>query len=198
MRRERLGAAGGGNRHCELRCDPAGRHRAGRRRPGTDSTPSIWARIRSGACRRHANARRRAGALSLPADRSGRALRGCDGNDINKGFDVLWQRWLALTALGPMGRVAGGRRWRWLAPRRLAREAARGAPAGSVRFLGFTPAFGDVLAAGDLLVSPVRYEAYGLNVHEALCRGLAVMVTRSAGVVERFDDSMTAACCPTA
>ena len=47
-----------------------------------------------------------------------------------------------------------------------------------------------LLAAADLLVSPVRYEAYGLNVHEALCRGAAVMVTRTAGVVERFDHDL--------
>ena len=53
-----------------------------------------------------------------------------------------------------------------------------------------------MLAAGDLLVSPVRYEAYGLNVHEALCRGLAVMVSRGAGVVERFDEAMAAALLP--
>jgi glycosyltransferase involved in cell wall biosynthesis len=65
-----------------------------------------------------------------------------------------------------------------------------------VRFLGFTPHVRDVLAAGDLLVSPVRYEAYGLNVHEALCRGLAVMVTETAGVVERFDSTMSPALLP--
>jgi glycosyltransferase involved in cell wall biosynthesis len=65
-----------------------------------------------------------------------------------------------------------------------------------VRFLGFTPNVRELLAAGDLLVSPVRYEAYGLNVHEALCRGLAVMVTETAGVVERFDSTMAPALLP--
>ena len=83
----------------------------------------------------------------------------------------------------------------WRMPRWRA-EAARSAVAGSVRFLGFIPDLAGMLAAGDLLVSPVRYESYGLNVHEALCRGLAVMVTRSAGVVERFDDSMGEALLP--
>jgi glycosyltransferase involved in cell wall biosynthesis len=134
-------------------------------------------------------------ALRLPPDRPVVLFVGAMGTDINKGFDVLWQSWLELTASGrwDASLVAAGDGWRlagWRA------EAARGAAAGSVRFVGFTPAIRDVLAAGDLLVSPVRYESYGLNVHEALCRGLAVMVTRSAGVVERFDDSMTAALLP--
>ena len=43
---------------------------------------------------------------------------------------------------------------------------------------------------------PVRYEAYGLNVHEALCRGLAVMVTRDGGrrrAVRRGDGAGAAA-----
>jgi glycosyltransferase involved in cell wall biosynthesis len=42
----------------------------------------------------------------------------------------------------------------------------------------------------------VRYEAYGLNVQEALCRGTAVMVSRDAGIVERFDDALTPAILP--
>ena len=134
-------------------------------------------------------------ALQLPPDRPVVLFVGAMGTDINKGFDVLWHSWLELTASGrwDASLVAAGDGWRlhgWRA------EAARGAAAGSVRFLGFTPAIRDVLAAGDLLVSPVRYESYGLNVHEALCRGLAVMVTRSAGVVERLDDSMTEALLP--
>jgi glycosyltransferase involved in cell wall biosynthesis len=42
------------------------------------------------------------------------------------------------------------------------------------------------LAACDLLVSPTRYEAYGLNVQEALCCGLPALVSASAGVAERY------------
>jgi glycosyltransferase involved in cell wall biosynthesis len=134
-------------------------------------------------------------ALQLPPNRPVVLFVGAMGTDLNKGFDVLWRSWLELTASGRWDAslvVAGdGRRlpaWR--------AEAARSAGARSVRFLGFTPEIHDVLAAGDLLVSPVRYESYGLNVHEALCRGLAVMVTRSAGVTERFDDSMREALLP--
>ncbi len=36
------------------------------------------------------------------------------------------------------------------------------------------------------LVSPVRYEAYGLAVHEALSRGVPALVSRTAGIAERF------------
>ena len=43
-----------------------------------------------------------------------------------------------------------------------------------------------MLAACDALASPTRYEAYGLNVHEALCCGLPASVTASAGVAERY------------
>ena len=38
-----------------------------------------------------------------------------------------------------------------------------------------------VLAACDLLVSPTRYEAYGLNVQEALCCGLPAIVSAGGG-----------------
>ena len=134
-------------------------------------------------------------AFQLPPDRPVVLFVGAMGTDINKGFDVLWRSWLELAGSGrwDASLVVAGDGWRmpgWRA------EADRGADAGSVRFLGFTPDVRRMLAAGDLLVSPVRYESYGLNVHEALCRGLAVMVTRSAGVAERFDDSMREALLP--
>ena len=44
----------------------------------------------------------------------------------------------------------------------------------------------DVFAALDLLVHPSRYEAYGLSVHEALCRGVPAFVSRAAGVAEQY------------
>ena len=136
-------------------------------------------------------------ALHLPADRPVVLFVGAMGNDINKGFDVLWRSWNDLVRAGhwDASLVAAGGGWRvagWRA------EAERGGAAGTVRFLGFTPNIREVLAAGDLLVSPVRYESYGLNVHEALCRGLAVMVTSGAGVVERFDEAMSEALLPEA
>ena len=57
---------------------------------------------------------------------------------------------------------------------------------GSIEFLGFRRDVPDLLRACDALVSPTRYEAYGLNVHEALCCGLPALVSRSAGVAERY------------
>jgi hypothetical protein len=134
-------------------------------------------------------------ALGVPPDVPVVLFVGALGNDINKGFDLLWQAWRNLWRAGPWNArliVAGGG-WRAAA---WQRQAERLYPQGHVRFLGFTPHVRDVLAAGDLLVSPARYEAYGLNVHEALCRGLAVMVTETAGVVERFDSTMSPALLP--
>src|SRR5207248_10001896 len=55
-----------------------------------------------------------------------------------------------------------------------------------VGVLGFVKDVAEVLAAADLLVSPTRYEPYGLAVHEALCRGLPALTARSAGVAELY------------
>jgi glycosyltransferase involved in cell wall biosynthesis len=46
-----------------------------------------------------------------------------------------------------------------------------------------------VIAAADVLVHPARYEAYGLGVHEAICRGVPAIVTAAAGVAERYTGS---------
>jgi glycosyltransferase involved in cell wall biosynthesis len=123
------------------------------------------------------------------------AFVGALGADINKGFDRVWDAWRAVHASGTWDGqliVAGGG-WRLRAWRE---EVQRTECRGSVHFLGFTTRIREVLAAADLLVSPVRYEAYGLNVHEALCRGVPVMVTRTAGVAERFDAAMWDALLP--
>ena len=133
--------------------------------------------------------------LGLPPDAPVVVFVGALGTDAHKGFDVLWRAWTQLagsTAWDARLVVAGGG---WRVPRLQAEAQASGAAA-SVQFLGFTPRVRELLAAGDLLVSPVRYEAYGLNVHEALCRGLAAMVTRTAGVAERFDRGMADALLP--
>jgi glycosyltransferase involved in cell wall biosynthesis len=55
-----------------------------------------------------------------------------------------------------------------------------------VRLLGHTDRVADLLAAADLLVSPTRYEAYGLAVQEALCRGVPAIVSTVAGIAERY------------
>ena len=47
-----------------------------------------------------------------------------------------------------------------------------------------------VFAGCDLLIHPARYEAYGLAVHEALCRGLPALVSAKAGVAERYPEDL--------
>jgi glycogen synthase len=110
--------------------------------------------------------------------------------DNNKGLDTLLAAWHALSAGEQWDAylvVAGGGsavgRWRdWCAARGMS---------GRVRFTGFTDRISECLAAADLLVSPVRYEGYGLNVHEAICSGLAFMVSRSAGIAERIPEHLS-------
>src|SRR5262249_27072370 len=60
-----------------------------------------------------------------------------------------------------------------------------------VRFLGFTEGIAEFLAAADVLVSPVRYESYGLNVQEALCRGVPAIVSANAGVTECYSHQLS-------
>jgi len=59
-----------------------------------------------------------------------------------------------------------------------------------IQFLGFRRDVSDLLPACDVLVSPTRYEAYGLGVHEAICCGVASLVSRTAGVAERYTNDL--------
>ena len=60
-----------------------------------------------------------------------------------------------------------------------------------IRLLGFFDRIKELLAAADLLVSPVRYEAYGLNVQEAICRGIPALVSGRAGIAERYTPELS-------
>lgn len=109
--------------------------------------------------------------------------------DRRKGFDALFDAWLSFTR----GRrrdavllVAGeGRELpTWIA------RAEREGLGGSMRFLGFRRDIPRVLAAVDLVIHPARYEAYGLSVHEAACRGIPAIVSAQAGVTERLPASL--------
>jgi glycosyltransferase involved in cell wall biosynthesis len=109
--------------------------------------------------------------------------------DRRKGFDVLFGAWQVL-ARDPGWDVdllvagSGAEVPLW---------AARAREAGierSIRLLGFREDVQTVMASADLLVHPARYEAYGLGVHEALCRGIPAMVTSIAGVTERYPPSL--------
>jgi glycosyltransferase involved in cell wall biosynthesis len=125
-------------------------------------------------------------ALQVAESRLVAAFVGGLGFDHRKGFDVLFQAWERLCARPDWDAdllVAGGGpalpMWRTaILNSRLSER---------IRLLGFSDQVKSVLAASDLLVSPVRYEAYGLNVQEAICRGIPAMVSASAGVAERYE-----------
>ena len=104
--------------------------------------------------------------------------------DLRKGFETVFEAWSELATdsrwpchLAVIGNGADAGYWQ----RRLAQVPW----AAGVHFVGFSSDVAGVLAACDALVSPTRYEAYGLAAHEALCTGLATFVTSTAGVAER-------------
>lgn len=143
--------------------------------------------LRPASTRERKEARR---LLGVDENRPVVVFAGALGHDNNKGFDTLWRAWRELAAgvgWDALLIVAGGGRglaaWR-------ARVGEAGLD-GSVRFLDFSERLAEVFAACDLLVSPVRYEAYGLNVHEAVCRGLPALVSRAAGVAERYPAALS-------
>jgi glycosyltransferase involved in cell wall biosynthesis len=121
----------------------------------------------------------------------GRPLVGFVGalGDRRKAFDSVFRAWTSLC-----------RRPDWDADlivvgtgAELARWKARALEAGlaaRITFLGFRSDVPEVLAALDALVHPARYEAYGLSVHEALCRGIPSLVTARAGVAEMYPDTL--------
>lgn len=119
--------------------------------------------------------------LFLKPDKLTVTFIGAIGYDNNKGLDVLLKVWRELCLRqdwkGELLVAGDGRalsQWR-----ARVQECNFSQP---VRFLGFTERIPELLAASDLLVSPVRYESYGLNVQEALCRGIPAIVSAGAGV----------------
>jgi glycosyltransferase involved in cell wall biosynthesis len=115
--------------------------------------------------------------------------------DRRKGFDVLFDAWLQLCAapgwdvnLAVVGVGAEAAAWE--------QRAAAAGLGHRIAFLRFRSDIPRILAAGDVLVHPARYEAYGLGVHEALCRGLPAIVSAGAGVAERLPDDLRALMLP--
>jgi glycosyltransferase involved in cell wall biosynthesis len=109
--------------------------------------------------------------------------------DLRKGFDRLFAAWEVLARdpgwdgrLVVIGRGASLASWQ-------ARVAEAGL-SGSVEFLGFRADVPELLRGFDGLVSPTRYDSYGLNVQEALCCGLPALVSASAGVAERYPEGL--------
>ncbi|HUQ72729.1 MAG TPA: glycosyltransferase family 4 protein [Planctomycetaceae bacterium] len=111
--------------------------------------------------------------------------------DRRKNFDTLFEAWRRLhtepewrdAVLLVIGHGAQLPQWR-----QRAGDCGLGE---SIRFLGFRCDVHDVLAACDLLVHPARYEAFGLSPYEALCRGLPVLVSATAGVAEVIPDHLS-------
>src|SRR5216683_1137873 len=113
------------------------------------------------------------------------AFVGSLGYDKNKGLDTLWSAWRVLCAQPQWDAdliVAGEGR----ALASWQETVVRAGLEKRVMFLGFTDRIADLFAAVDVLVSPVRYESYGLNVHEAICCGVPAIVSACAGVAERY------------
>ncbi len=120
--------------------------------------------------------------FQLPLDTKVISFVGALGYDRNKGFDTLFSAWRQSVAAETYLLVAGGGRgWHHWKD-----EVRRSSVSDRVRMIGFTDRIADVYSASDLLVSPVHYEAFGLNVLEAICRGVPAMVSASAGVAELY------------
>lgn len=114
---------------------------------------------------------------------------GALGYDSRKGFDTLWSAWRQLCARSDWEAqliVAGGGRalgeWK--------RKVDRAGLGGRVLMPGFVERIGDLLAISDLMVSPVRYEPYGMNVHEAISAGVPAMVSAGAGIAELYPSDL--------
>jgi len=136
-----------------------------------------------------ANARAAARArFGWPADRPLVAFIGALG-DRRKAFDTVFAAWVQLCAdprwdadLVVVGSGAEQPTW--------ARKAREHGCGDRVRFVGFRSDVPELLGTVDALVHPARYEAYGLSVREALCRGIPAIVSRSAGVAEEYPASL--------
>jgi glycosyltransferase involved in cell wall biosynthesis len=111
-------------------------------------------------------------------------------SDRRKGFDTLFNAWLALCGRSDWDAelivVGQGTELSSFAVRAL--DAGLGH---RIQFMGFRDDVPRILAACDALVAPTRYEAFGLGVQEALCTGLPSIVSRSAGVAERYSDALS-------
>ncbi len=127
-------------------------------------------------------------ALGVPEDRKVLLFIGALG-DRRKGFDTTFSAFERLARRdgwdGELWVVGhGGELDAW-----RARAKASGLDRW-IRFLGFRRDVPTLLSAGDALVSPTRYEAYGLGIHEALCVGLPAIASASAGAAERYPASL--------
>jgi glycosyltransferase involved in cell wall biosynthesis len=133
------------------------------------------------------NKEERAAARAALSQPPGRPLVGFVGalGDRRKAFDTVFSAWSSLCRCREWDAdlIVVGQGVELPAWRRRAREAGLG---DRIRFAGFRTDVPQILAALDALVHPARYEAYGLSVREALCRGVPALVSASAGVAEHY------------
>jgi len=104
-------------------------------------------------------------------------------SDPRKGFDTVLEAWQLLpesTRQDFVLAVLGHYR-----PEVMTTIKAAGL-SNSIQLLGLRKDLPQILRASDALVSPTRYEAYGLAVHEAICSGIPAFVSSDAGVAERY------------
>jgi glycosyltransferase involved in cell wall biosynthesis len=124
-------------------------------------------------------------ALGIPDAHMVAVFVGALGFEHRKGFDVLFESWKTLCA-NPLWDVdllvagSGNALPMW---RQKVAESGFG---DRIRMVGFKAEVRNFLAVADLLVSPTRYESYGLNVQEAICCGVPAIVSERAGVAERY------------
>jgi len=123
--------------------------------------------------------------LGWPAQTLTAVFIGALGYDRRKGFDLLFDAWKQLCAdpawdvdLVAAGGGAEVGHWR--------SQAQKFGLDRRIRMMGFTHETSQLVRAADVMVHPVFYEPYGLGVQEALCCGVAALVTRSAGIAERY------------
>jgi glycosyltransferase involved in cell wall biosynthesis len=118
----------------------------------------------------------------LPPDAPVVCFVGALGYDRRKGFDILLAAWHEARLKDAYLLAAGGGRglsyWR--------QQVRESGYSNRIRLLGFTDRIREVLGASDLLVSPARYEPFGLNVQEAIASGVPAIVSRSAGASELY------------
>ena len=124
-------------------------------------------------------------ALGIPEDRPLAVFIGSIGHDRRKGFDVLLEAWRRLCA-EPSWDVNLLLAGRGSAEQECRQKVRKWKLEERVRVIGFSDRVRELLAASDLLVSPVRYEAYGLNVQEAISRGIPAIVSANAGIAEKY------------
>jgi glycosyltransferase involved in cell wall biosynthesis len=109
---------------------------------------------------------------------------GALGWDCNKGLDrVLGALRLLVRRSGfehSLSIIGAGEERPW---RRMVEELGL---VGRVQFLGRVEDVSPYLQESELLVSPSRYEAYGLAVQDALTQEVPALVTRTAGIAERY------------